>query len=41
MAQITADQVNSYQVDALKDDLEELEENLYRLQKDFRDKSRV
>lgn len=31
----------SYQVELLKDDLEELQENYYRLQRELKEKSRV
>lgn len=31
----------SYQVELYKDDIEELEENYLRIQKDFKDKSKV
>ena len=34
-------QVLNYQVDIYKDDIEEFEENIIRLQRDYKDKSRV
>ena len=34
-------QALTYQVDLYKDDIQELEENLIRLQKDYKDKCRV